>query len=413
MRRLSQAKLGTTCMIIQGTSKPNLAANLSKTSHLNSVDKNADGDYLVSARNTNCIYKISGRDGSIIWRLGGRDSSFILNGFNFSSQHDARFRKENSTTTIISFLNNASDGTNSSADTSSALFVALETSTSPMTARVINHYDRPDKNLTHLRGNVQLLPNSNVFVGWSTNGYISESTPTGECVLEARFASMRFANYRAYKFNFTSSPSEPPTLKAFAFGAPPGTISTIFYVSWNGATEVASWNFYGSKDPAAGLILVGRVPKSGFETMFTFAGYIPNVFAEAVDADGRVLGTSGLEWTIAPPGSDFGHGHHSALDLLTLDANLGGSSLPSSSAGVQETFIGSPRVSLAELIRSWVESLQNSLMATVMVVVACILVIALFYIWFRKSRRLVQFRYSPLPRSSECTEISSSHSEQG
>ena len=38
--------------------------------HMNSVDKNADGDYLISARYTNAIYKISGKDGSIIWRFG-------------------------------------------------------------------------------------------------------------------------------------------------------------------------------------------------------------------------------------------------------------------------------------------------------------------------------------------------------
>ena len=55
---------------------------------MNSVDKDANGDYLVSGRNTHTIYKVSGSDGSIIWRLGGKMSTFHLNSFNFSSQND-------------------------------------------------------------------------------------------------------------------------------------------------------------------------------------------------------------------------------------------------------------------------------------------------------------------------------------
>ena len=45
-------------------------------SHANSVDKDSNGDYMLSSRFTDCIYKISGRDGCILWRLGGMNSSF-------------------------------------------------------------------------------------------------------------------------------------------------------------------------------------------------------------------------------------------------------------------------------------------------------------------------------------------------
>ena len=57
--------------------------------HINTVDKNRDGDYLVSARHTLAVYKLSGKDGRILWTLQGADSTFRLDGFNFSSQHDA------------------------------------------------------------------------------------------------------------------------------------------------------------------------------------------------------------------------------------------------------------------------------------------------------------------------------------
>jgi hypothetical protein len=103
---------------------------------MNSVDKNPDGDYLASARFTSAIYKISGKDESILWQLGGRNSSFEQD-FGFSYQHDAWFIEENATPTIISFLDNASNGHVHSANTSSALIVALDTAGTPMKARVI------------------------------------------------------------------------------------------------------------------------------------------------------------------------------------------------------------------------------------------------------------------------------------
>ena len=108
-----------------------------------------------------------------------------------------------------------------------------------MIAAVITKIDRPDGNQTYFLGNVQELPNDNIFVCWSENGYMSEFTPSGELALEAKFVSHRFAVYRAYKFEFTGLPLDPPALKAHAFGTTADTITTVFYVSWNGATEVA------------------------------------------------------------------------------------------------------------------------------------------------------------------------------
>lgn len=47
-------------------------------SHLNSVDKFADGDYLISSKALDTIFKVSHIDGSIVWRLGGRKSDFHM-----------------------------------------------------------------------------------------------------------------------------------------------------------------------------------------------------------------------------------------------------------------------------------------------------------------------------------------------
>jgi hypothetical protein len=192
------------------------------------------------------------------------------------------------------------------ADTSSALYVALRTDISPMTAAVITKIDRPDGNQTHLRGNVQELPNDNIFVCWSENGYISEFTPSGELALEARFASDRFVVYRAHKFNsFTGLPLYPPALKAYAFGTTAETITTVFYVSWNGATEVAEWRFYGNGIEESNFHLLGRAKKERFETTYMSAGYQTLVYVEGFDAKGDSLGRSEVIETAVPPGWDF------------------------------------------------------------------------------------------------------------
>ena len=46
--------------------------------HINSIELDADGNFLISARNTWAIYKIDRGSGNIIWRLGGKKSDFAM-----------------------------------------------------------------------------------------------------------------------------------------------------------------------------------------------------------------------------------------------------------------------------------------------------------------------------------------------
>lgn len=263
-----------------------------RASHPNSVDKDKHGDYLLSSRFTSTIYKISGIDGSIIWRLGGLNSSFILGDFNFSKQHDAEFRPCTQGKECISFFNNAvsdDDGSSTSA-WSSAMVVALDSDT--MTATLAMEIPRPDHKLSSLRGNVQMLPNSNVLVHWSDNAYLSEFTTDNRHILDARFASERFVSYRGYKFNMTLIPQDDPIMKAFIYGPTPNESMTVFYVSWNGATEVATWEFFATANVSGECYSVGAIAKTGFETQFAVPGLLRRGFARAVASDGTVLGQS-------------------------------------------------------------------------------------------------------------------------
>ncbi|KAJ5558708.1 hypothetical protein N7535_009413 [Penicillium sp. DV-2018c] len=267
--------------------------------HINAVDKNEDGDYLISLRFTDTIYLISGKDGSIIWRLGGQESNFEQD-FTFSRQHDVKFVSTNDTHHVISLMNNAADERGSVELVSSALVVALDIAAKPMTAKVIRRINRPDSGLTKLRGSARVLPNDNIFVGWSEYGYSSEHSPNGTLLMTARFDSERYSTYRAYKGEFTGRPNTPPDLVASVYGTREQDTTTLIYVSWNGATDVAQWNFYAQADEGGQSVLIGTTNKTDFETMFIADGYMDFVSAEAIDAEGNVLHTSEVKRTSTP-----------------------------------------------------------------------------------------------------------------
>ena len=68
--------------------------------HINSVDEDDDGNFLVSARNTHAVYKISRDERKVMWRLGGKRSDFAMGpGVRFAWQHDAR-RQPDGTLTL-------------------------------------------------------------------------------------------------------------------------------------------------------------------------------------------------------------------------------------------------------------------------------------------------------------------------
>ncbi|KAJ5779382.1 hypothetical protein N7457_007102 [Penicillium paradoxum] len=274
--------------------------------HINSVDKNAIGDYLISARFTNTIYLISAIKGDIMWRLGGQYTDFEQD-FVFSKQHDAKFVESNGTHHIISFLNNASDEEFNEENLSASMFVELDTSVRPMTARVIKRYNRPDRQLSRLRGNTQLLPNENVFTCWSKEGYLSEHAPDGELLMTANFTSDRYSSYRGYKFDFTGRPQTPPDMVASVFGTDETNMVTTFWVSWNGATDVAWWHFYAQASEFHVPVLIGKTPRSDFETMYIGSGYLDWVSAEAVDANGTVLGKSEVHRSKSPNWESAGY----------------------------------------------------------------------------------------------------------
>ena len=62
-------------------------------------------------------------------------------------------------------------------------------------------------------------------------------------------------------------------------------------VSWNGATEVASWRMLAGASPSA-LAPVLTAARSGFQTRLVAAAPGPYVAVQALDGSGAVLAVS-------------------------------------------------------------------------------------------------------------------------
>jgi hypothetical protein len=251
------------------------------------VEKTQKGDYLISSRHTSTIYMISGQNGSVLWRLGGYKSDFTFEpGLNFSSQHHSQVREENGheNSMTISLFDNGFDQWHQSALASSGLLLRLDLNA--MHASLIHRYITPRRILTTKEGSVQILKNGNVFVYWGGTPFLSEHehTPDGpRVVFEARLADPTGYWYRAWKANFTTAPKTSPEVYAmteYTLGP------TVWFISWNGATEVQGWRVYVSQQQWSGYELIGYFEKHGFETRIEREEFFAWTIIEAVDGNG-------------------------------------------------------------------------------------------------------------------------------
>ncbi|CDH16890.1 uncharacterized protein ZBAI_08678 [Zygosaccharomyces bailii ISA1307] len=268
--------------------------------HINSVDKDTEGNYLISARDASALYKLNGTSGEIIWKLGGlpgKTNSSFNSDFTFSFQHHARFLKTEGSKQIISFYDNSAHGSEdkdgnrlSYSNVSSAKIIEVDTHT--WKARLINEYLPPDDLLSKSQGSTQVLPNSNVFVNWGSEGAITEFTYDGNPIfhayLDSGFLGDKVENYRAFKFNWTGIPNED-----IAVASESSAKNEIFiYVSWNGDTRTKKWRFY-SLEKGGKKNYLDEVEKIGFETQIQLKDVVvEKVVVEAIGNDDLVLGRS-------------------------------------------------------------------------------------------------------------------------
>ncbi|KAL2706908.1 Arylsulfotrans [Kluyveromyces marxianus] len=268
--------------------------------HINSVDKDEDGNYLLSARNAASLYKIDGSSGEIIWKLGGlpniTSSSFDTN-FNFSFQHHARWIEQDGSKEIISFYDISAQGTEnevgnvvSYSPTSSGKVIEVDFRKG--NAKLLKYYLPPDNLLSKSQGSNQILPNGNAIVNWGSSGAVTEfnkeETPIFHAYFESGHLGEKVENYRAFKFNWTGVPHEDIAV----FSEYTNDDETKIYVSWNGDTRTKTWKFFTVEEDGS-RILLGSTHRTGFGTIFTAKKKIDDgILVEAFSADGTKLGSS-------------------------------------------------------------------------------------------------------------------------
>jgi hypothetical protein len=334
--------------------------------HINSVHKDELGNYLISARYTHSITYIDGKTNETLWTLGGRLNDFMDlsdgNAINFAWQHDARFLPEDTfptlytatkrvgyTSRLLSLFDNAAedqhydygaatsrglllevtyptqstrtapdlahrqakshDRKDSELDLNSQKVLEINGTNPEYTVRIIQAYENPDRIPSSSQGSMQILPQSHgrdakVFIGYGLNAIWTEFAADGTILCHVHYGATTswergdIQSYRAYKFPWHGAPRVPP---AVSIRDDEAAVS----VSWNGATEVASWKLQHSDtnapDPRASWRDVPPVRKLGFETSILLPEAVavadaPYLRVLALDHGGRHLphGTSAV-----------------------------------------------------------------------------------------------------------------------
>jgi hypothetical protein len=301
--------------------------------HINSVQKDDLGNYLVSARFTSTITYINGKTGKIIWVLGGKRNSFTdpSNGqaTNMRYQHLARFAP---LTTFPSLMAKeiADHGKKVHSDGATRQLLTLfdngipprparglileltyptpgSTTDTPLTAKLIKAYEHPLHIDSVSQGSFQIVHSNltdgsdpHILLGFGWQGTWTEHLANGTLLCDSRIvveAAMQspgkgyVQSYSVFKFPWQALPSYPPA-------AVPSADRTSVYVSWNGATGVHAWRL--SLRINDQWQIHRKFLNEGFETELgvpdDFNGKLFRyVLVEALDEKNKVLGKTEVD----------------------------------------------------------------------------------------------------------------------
>lgn len=266
--------------------------------HMNSIDKDPKGNYIVSSRYLHTVTYISGETGEIIWVLGGKRNMFkdLSDGkaTGFMYQHDARW--QDGYTTITLFDNGAEDGHWVEPYTRG---IRIRVDQETMTAELVNEYVNPNHIFSISQGSLQVLPNGNVLMGYGNTGAMTEYASNGTVLCDvhfgpqAWFGSGDIQSYRTYKFDWVGRPDTKPDVQIEPSSDPESNLTSL-YVSWNGDTEVRRWVVEGTDEVEGGSWNVMEdEERDGFETQLLIQPGAPHyVRVKGLDRNGEVLGES-------------------------------------------------------------------------------------------------------------------------
>ncbi len=254
--------------------------------HVNAIDLTGEGTFLVSIRNTWAAYLVNIDTGKIAWTLGGRHSSFKFGpGAAFQWQHDVALGPGSTVTMFDDHCCQLTGGGTKVNATAPSRGLVLKLDPDAHSATLLHQYTGGDEFESQYMGDTQPLSNGSTFIGWGSEPYFSEYSPSGKLLLEGNFPGSDLS-YRSIVEPWVGLPLSPP-----AGAARVEADHTTVYASWNGATELAAWRVLAGPGPRR-LAVVAMRPKSGFETSIALAGSYQSFEVQALDASGRVIGAS-------------------------------------------------------------------------------------------------------------------------
>ncbi|MGH9128883.1 MAG: arylsulfotransferase family protein [Acidimicrobiales bacterium] len=247
--------------------------------HINSVSLAPDGDLLISARNTWTVYKVSRSSGDIVWRLNGKHSDFTMGkGSHFYWQHHVRAHAGNQ----LSIFDDAA----SPPEEAQSRGILLHLDPRTMQASLVRQYVHPARLLAGNQGSMQVLSDNRVFIGWGNQPYFSEFLRDGTLVLDGRFP-VDDQSYRAFAYDWVGTPTDDPAMAV----KPDTTGGVTVFASWNGATQLDSWQVLAGKGPSS-LAPAASAPKVGFETPISVDSSCPYFAVVALDTNSTQIGRS-------------------------------------------------------------------------------------------------------------------------
>jgi EmrB/QacA subfamily drug resistance transporter len=255
--------------------------------HVNWIDVVGDGTMLVSMRNTWAAYLVDMDTGKIRWTLGGEHSDFDLGaGAKFEWQHDVHLRPGSVVTMFDDHCCQVRGADTYLPATAPSRALVLKLDQDAHKATLVAQYGEDANFAASYMGNAQPLPNGNVLVGWGSQPYLSEYSKSGKLLMYAVLPKPNIV-YRVNRREWDGDPATPPAGAARREDDGKMTV----YASWNGATRVASWRVLAGAGADA-LTPATSAKRSGFETAVRVAGNYRTFEVEALDANGRVIGTS-------------------------------------------------------------------------------------------------------------------------
>jgi hypothetical protein len=301
--------------------------------HINSVQKDDLGNYLVSARFTSTITYINGKTGKIIWVLGGKRNSFtdLSNGqaTNMQYQHLARFaplttlsslmakeiaehgkqtHKDGITKQLLTLFDNGIPPRPARGIILELTYPTPGTTTTkiPLTAKLIKAYEHPLHIDSVSQGSFQIVHSNltagtdpHILLGFGWQGTWTEYLANGTLLCDSRIvveSAMQspgkgyVQSYSVLKFPWQGLPRYPPE-------AVTGRDGTSVFVSWNGATGVYAWRLSVRINDQ--WQIHRKELREGFETEISlpdaFNGKIRYVLVEALDDKNKVLGKTEVD----------------------------------------------------------------------------------------------------------------------